>query len=170
VLQLPADARDASQDRTSPASQAEVEVIRYLLEQVPERGVDLKPGEVLPVFHSRKERCLLWLETMGLHEFVSVWDEWGDVARRPLYFHDGPWLGYVHDDGLSLMPITAIQQPDEPMPPIPDVKNVTIPELARTTSRAAFALTFPVLALAALAGVAAGICVTVYRHTIQLFP
>jgi hypothetical protein len=80
-------------------------MIRYLLEQLPERGAGLRPGDVLPVFHSRAQRCLLWLKTMDLQEFLSVWDDCFDIERRPLYLHAGPWLGYLHDDGVSLMPL-----------------------------------------------------------------
>jgi hypothetical protein len=49
-----------------------------------------------------------------------------------------------------------------------DVQKLTVGELTKITLRAAFALVFPTVLLAALGGVAAGIFVSVYRFVSHL--
>jgi hypothetical protein len=46
--------------------------------------------------------------------------------------------------------------------------DMTIPELARITLRAAFAMLFPALLVAALAGASAGVAVATYRFTVDV--
>ena len=108
-----------------------------------------------------------WIGPTKMSAFIREWGQFLDLTRRDLFIYPhSAWLAAVHDDGITLVPMDIASLKKTAMLKQMDVQNLTIPQLAKITARATFALVIPVALLAILAGAAAGVA---YRIITSLF-
>jgi hypothetical protein len=81
-------------------------MLQYLVEKAASYEPYLRPGVVLEVRWSRHHGYVEWIGPTKMSSFIREWGRFMEIRRRDLFLHCfDPWLGVVHDDGVTIIPL-----------------------------------------------------------------